>query len=239
MAGRNDFAIIRSEALGNEHVCELADALVAAELVTEQAAISAALGVVAQLGLWAYRETDDGILTRRGVSRALASTGRLLDVCWTSSVLRTIDDRTKAVRGFDDCYGDYVRRRKRDAERKRVARRTRKSGRPSDVPKTSAGCPGVQDRTESPLTPHGGDLFASLGDSVQVVRKLARHFQRDEQHPQHHAAAGWLRVCKSIDDGTALNPEAKRGKCREYAERMAAEFPDDVAAMIRRHRRGQ
>lgn len=152
MPGRNDFAIIRSEALGNEKIDAFADALIAEGLADESTALPAALGVVAMLGIWAYRETDDGVMSITEIRRAILSRGRLLNVLRTSQLLREQSDGRYYLVGFEDCYGSYVKARKEARDRMREYRASKKGAGSKNVRRTSPERSTTQDRTGQDTT---------------------------------------------------------------------------------------
>lgn len=75
MAGRGDFGVIKSRALTDQRFRDLARELRKDTRLLEALAQVTARGLVAHLGLWAMRETDDGILPGDGVLPLSAAAG--------------------------------------------------------------------------------------------------------------------------------------------------------------------
>jgi len=164
MPGREDFSIIRARLFADPRAHEAALAYLDAGIAAEATALAAVVGHVAMLGLWASRETDDGVLPgdgRAAFAAATLSSGRPADIpirCLVGAgLLRAADGGGLYLVGFRDCYEDLLRRRARDRNRKAEARSV---GCPADVPRTSHGGPGAPDRTVPdripPLPPSRG-----------------------------------------------------------------------------------
>lgn len=171
MAGRNDFGIIRSEVLTDRRVHKAADLLVSRGLATEATAFATVCGYIGLLGVWAMRETDDGVLPDDGVwaihlatVTPRAQAAQIVEVFRDADLLREQGAGQYLV-GFDAAYQAIVDRRTADREAKALkraeeaeARRLRaekiaaakaasavqdgaRNGRPQDVRTTSAGHP--------------------------------------------------------------------------------------------------
>lgn len=161
MPGRNDFAIIRARLLADDRAHKAADLYVKAGIAAAPTALAAVVGHIAELGLWASRETDDGILPDDGIGVVSVATMSPRDVARVivrsltrANLLRPVESGVY-VCGFAECYSVLFNKRNRDranAAKARAAKALRASRRRrSDVAPTSERCrSGVE--TESDCT---------------------------------------------------------------------------------------
>lgn len=129
MAGREDFAIIKARALHDARILAAADLYVARKIAREPTAHAAVVGHIAMLGLWASRETDDGIVPGDGVAVVAAATlcgramARKIVGCLAHpdvDLVTDAGDGNLRLRGFDDAYAPLIR--KRQSARQRAAK---------------------------------------------------------------------------------------------------------------------
>lgn len=154
MPGREDFAIIRARFMSDERAHTAAMLYVERGIAHHVTALASVVGHIAMLGVLASRDTDDGVLSATQIAVATMSIGCPPDVRRTmvqclqdAGLLREDRDGSFYLVGFKDCYADLLRRRKRDAKRKRESRdperkprkRTASNGRPAEVRATSGG----------------------------------------------------------------------------------------------------
>lgn len=128
MPGREDFAIIRSGLLTDERAHAVAAEYVRRRWAKEPYALATVVGHVAMLGLWASRETEDGILPGDGVTAAWAALMQprdevraILEVLTTHGMIRDVDGGRYLV-GFRDCYAPLLQRRAKNRENAAKAR---------------------------------------------------------------------------------------------------------------------
>lgn len=195
MPGSNDFAIVRARLLADDRAHRAAELYVEAGIAVAATALAAVIGHVAEIGLWAVRETDDGVLPGDGVTAiavATMSTRNVAQAVVTAltqrDLLRVREDGVY-VAGFSDCYEPLLRKRRNDAARRaqeRAGKRDAASARrrsdvqrtskrpPTDVAATSPRGRGLPDRTgpdrtgSSPQPSPGGEgggASASPSDS--------------------------------------------------------------------------
>jgi hypothetical protein len=147
MAGREDFGVLRSSFLTDARALRAADLYAAAELAHEDAALAMVAGHVAMLGLWAMRETDDGVLPGDGVSVARVATLMPTSLCrqvmaylTEAGLLRPVEAGVYLV-GFRDCYGSILDRREANREANRLARAEAAKARAERAEKVRARSP--------------------------------------------------------------------------------------------------
>ena len=129
MAGREDFGIVRSRLLTDPRARVAASSYLKAGLTTNpRFALSAVVGHVAMLGLWAMRETDDGILPGDGLAVTEVATltspdeaAIVVQALRDAELLREATGGLYLV-GFRDCYLPILDRRTANAEHNRLAR---------------------------------------------------------------------------------------------------------------------
>lgn len=194
MPGREDFAIIRARLVADERAHVAAAQYVACGLAVEATALSTVIGHVAQLSLWAMRETNSGILPGDGVSTVSVATLSPRSVaqetvkCLISSGLLRAKGTGLYIAGFRDCYSSIVAKRKADRARVASKREEQKSQRSrGDVAATSerrsgdvaaesqrtVPCRAVPCPTEpkdNPPTPNGGGGSTSSPHEPQAPR---------------------------------------------------------------------
>lgn len=128
MAGREDFGILRSQVLTDMRIHAAAAALVDKKLAVEATSFSTICGYIGLLGLWAMKETDDGVLPGDGIlpvqlattaSRSVAQ--EIVKVLIGASLLRPVDGGLYLA-GFDDCYKPIISRREANREAKALER---------------------------------------------------------------------------------------------------------------------
>lgn len=155
MAGREDFGILRSEILTDRRAHRAADLLVERTLAVEATAFPTVCGLVTLLGLWAMRETDNGVLPDDGVLTVQLATLSTRGVApeiiraLTDAGLLRVEDGGVYLVGFRDCYQPITERREANREAKALARAEAAAARAErakklktkDVPRTSAGHP--------------------------------------------------------------------------------------------------
>lgn len=144
MPGREDFAIIRARLLADERAHKAAAEYVARGIAVEATSLSTVIGHVAQLSLWAMRETNSGILPGDGVSTVSVATLSPRSVaqevvnCLVSAELLRVKATGLYIAGFRDCYSSIVAKRKADRARVASKREEEKSRRSrGDVAATS------------------------------------------------------------------------------------------------------
>lgn len=127
MPGRDDFAIIRARLLADPRARSAARAYVALGLAVKETSLGTIVGHVACLGVWASRETDDGVLPGDGVAAFIAATyvqdeaaERCVAALVESGLLRP-SEGGYYVTGFLDCYRAILA--KREADRARIAKK--------------------------------------------------------------------------------------------------------------------
>lgn len=157
MAGREDYAIVRARAISDPRLLRAAELYVETKLAREETALAAVLGHVACLGLWASRETSDGILPGDGVSMVRAATAsttsvaRRIVTCLRAEDVDLItsegcENNQLRLRGFVEAYRPLIEERLRKA---RWAQEKRERGQPNgervdvhvDATSTSSGRP--------------------------------------------------------------------------------------------------
>lgn len=128
MAGREDFGILRSEIMTDRRVHRAADLLVQRGLAVEATSFPTVCGYIGLLGLWAMRETDNGVLPDDGVlpvqlatttTRSVAQ--EIVRVLVEVTLLRP-EDAGLYLAGFEDCYKPIVDRREANKEAKALER---------------------------------------------------------------------------------------------------------------------
>jgi len=149
MPGRDDFAIIRARLLADDRAHRAAELYVEAGIAVAATALATVVGHVAEIGLWASRETDDGVLPGDGVTAVAVATMSARTVAQTAVTALMQCDLLRAqdggvyVAGFADCYWPMIQKRRSDAERKAQERAQKRDGesarRPTDVRRTSKG----------------------------------------------------------------------------------------------------
>ena len=152
MPGREDYAKISSNLLSDDRAHDAAELYVKHGIATEETALAAVVGHVAMLGLWALRETDNGVLPGDGMRAlrfAIPAPNSVLkvirDALKESKLLRNAGRNGLYVVGFRSTYESVITRRKKDRRRKRDQRKKADSGSkrpqdsPQDIPPTSAG----------------------------------------------------------------------------------------------------
>jgi hypothetical protein len=185
MPGREDFAIIRARLVADERAHKAAAEYVACGLAVEATSLSTVVGHIAQLSLWAMRETNSGILPGDGVSTIGVATlsprsvAQEVAKCLISAGLLRAKGTGLYIAGFRDCYSSIVAKRK--ADRARVASKReeqksqrsrgdvaatseRRSGDVASVSQRTVPCRAVPDRAEAeekPPSASGGSSKAS------------------------------------------------------------------------------
>lgn len=148
MPGRKDFGVLRSSFYSDERAHRAAEIYAERELAREDIAFAAVAGHVVQLGLWAMRETDDGVLPGDGVAAVLDATRMPRATCREVIAALTEAGLLRAsvaglyLVGFTECYEPIVGRRLEQAKAKREKREAEKiaatsTGHPADVSPTS------------------------------------------------------------------------------------------------------
>lgn len=146
MAGREDFGILRSGFLTDDRAGLAADLYTAKGLAREDMALATVCGHIVQLGLWAMRETDDGVIPGDGVAAIHQATMMPRSACRTviellleAKLLRTEKGGLYLV-GFVDCYASILNQR---AANREYARNNRKTAPPKveTEPKNSTSAP--------------------------------------------------------------------------------------------------
>jgi len=238
MPGREDFAIIRARLMADDRACAAADLYVEDGLAVELTALSTVVGHIAQLGLWAVRETDDGVLPGSGVGIVAAATAtprsaakRIIDALMSAGLLRDVARTSDGqggiyLVGFQDCYEAIIRKRKVDAERKAQARLgSKSSGRRSDVARTSGGRPSDVPRMSERTVPYrtGTDLSAGARGGAPLNKK--------PEEPRLLPPARWLLEAEADEECVKKAAIAGARLAKQAAERAAkrAEEADEAA----------
>jgi hypothetical protein len=174
MPGRNDFAIIRARLFADERTHAAARLYVAAGLAAEPTAVAAVVGHIAALGVWAIRETDDGVLPGTG-SIPLAGTA-FLSMGDASKAVTALADAgflksgtscgSVYLAGFRDAYGSLMR--ERETARKRAAARRRFGERSPNVRRRFA------DGSTQPYRTKDGTTVGRKGAELAKARIVAR-----------------------------------------------------------------
>lgn len=128
MAGRQDYGVLRSEFLTDARALAAAEAYTSLGLAREEVAFATVCGHIVQLGLWAMRETDDGVLPGDAVAVVRQATlmpasmcRTIIDTLRTAGLLRDVEGGVYLV-GFNDCYDSILDRRETNANANRIAR---------------------------------------------------------------------------------------------------------------------
>lgn len=177
MPGRKDFGILRSSFYADDRAQDAAEKYAALGFASSDFAFAAVAGHVVQLGLWAMRETDDGVLPGDGVAAFHDATRMPRTACrdaiaalTESGLLRPVDDGLYLV-GFVECYEPIVGRRIEQAKRKRE-QRERETVTPTS-PHVTETSPHVTPTGHADVTPTSEDVtptspgrLASTGSAV-------------------------------------------------------------------------
>ncbi len=219
MAGRNDFGILRAAFMADTRAHTAAGLFVDRGLAVETTGLATVSGVVVQLGLWAMRETDDGVLPGDGVAAAQVAT--LLPRAACKAALDALGDaglvRPKSggiyLVGFRDCYEPILdtretnrlkARAKRAKSRAKLARDTVPGDVPGDVPAPGEGTSPPLSRTTVPAVPFralpaepnppavAGDGAALAADDRAVFETIWR--KREKMLNRDHDEAARLRA---------------------------------------------
>lgn len=152
MAGREDFGILRSRFLTDDRAGRAADLYAEKGLAREDMALATVCGHITQLGLWAMRETDDGVLPGDGVAVVNHATlmprsacRLVIELLTEAKLLRPVEGGLYLV-GFLDCYASILNQR---ASNREYARNARKA--PAEKPETEA-----KNSTSAPRGVHVG-----------------------------------------------------------------------------------
>lgn len=185
MPGSDHFGKLCSSLLTDQRSHRAADLYVAHGIAVADTALATVCGHVAMLGLWAMRETDDGILPGDGLPSIQTScvtsrvTSRLIASALTDSGLLRHSSSPPGlyVSGFRDCYQGALARRASNRVRQKNFREKRKaqnSSKSTDVacdvtPSNALRNAGVtrleERRGESPKPPvTGQNEFRYWGD---------------------------------------------------------------------------
>lgn len=153
MPGRRDFGILRSEFMSDTRAHTAAALFVERGLAVEGFGLATVSGVVVQLGLWAMRETDDGVLPGDGAIAAQVATMMSRAACRSAVDALTEAGLLRArggglyLAGFRDCYEPIIdtrqlnrakAQRTREKSRKRMLAEAVPGDVPGDVPENSA-----------------------------------------------------------------------------------------------------
>lgn len=240
MAGRDDFGIIRSGLLTDARARNAAELYAQRGLAVEDTALATVCGHIGILGLWAMRETDDGVLpgdglavvedvtrTSRGRARVILQT--LLD----AELLRPVDGGVYLV-GFKSCYDSIIDRREANAESKRIARAEAKLAR--------------EERARA-LAQKEGDkksvTVTSSGRTKDVTRTSGQTSSKDNgRHADVQGTSGLTVLCRAVpcravperseakrsDPERAVPTNERSSTPRDAADAAAAVAPEAVAA---------
>lgn len=230
MPGREDFAIIRARLLSDPRAHQAATLYIERGIALEATALAAVVGHVAMLGLFASRETDDGVLPGDATIVLRMSAGCPSDVARTSAdILRTVGMTRPAdtdhgpgtyLCGFSDCYQPIVEKRRADAQRKLQARLTASTGRPKDIRGTSTGRPRDvrayrtgPDRKDPPPPPKGGEIAPSAPEQPaqqprprdrQRLARILDYVVRCGRLPEQASA---IEIRSRLRNGLLQNPD--------------------------------
>lgn len=129
MAGRNDFGILRSSFLTDHRAHRTATLFAERGLATPDHSFAAVCGYVVMLGLWAMKETDDGVLPGDGIRATLMASAvpveaarQVVQAFLDGGLLRPTPDAGLYLVGWRDCYDPIRERRAANAEANRLAR---------------------------------------------------------------------------------------------------------------------
>lgn len=125
MPGRRDFGILRSSFFSDARALRAATLYVERGLAVAPHGFATVSGHVVLFGLWAMRETDDGVLPEDGIAAAYDALRLSPEDCTKviaalvdAKLLRRVPDGLYLV-GFEDCYSQVLGKRRRDRDRPR------------------------------------------------------------------------------------------------------------------------
>ena len=170
MPGRKDFGILRSSFHYDARAHRAAVLYVERGIAVDPHGFATVAGHVVQLGLWAMRETDDGVLPGDGTAAAadalrlhLPEVAPVLAALRDAGLLRADLDGLYLV-GFVDCYAPILGKRLRDRSRPdRAAGRSDVGATSRDVEPVSNGHPPDDVATE-PTAAGRSDVGATSRD---------------------------------------------------------------------------
>lgn len=152
MPGREDFAKVQSALLTDPRAHRAADLYVGAGLAVPSTALATVVGHLAMVGVWAVRETDNGILPGDGTACLSASLmldkhgGALAKTALLAAGMLREEPTGLYLVGFRDCYASIIRkrenakaynRRQREKEaRSREGRKRRRNVAPTSSPRS-------------------------------------------------------------------------------------------------------
>lgn len=250
MAGRDDFGILRSSLFTDDRARAAAELYAARGLAVEDTALATVAGHIGMLGLWAMRETDDGVLPKDGlavvedVTRTSRGRARvILQTLTDAGLLRQSGSGIYLV-GFKDCYESIIERRDGNAEAKRISRRKAKLerkmarleiekleeslGRQHDVTGTSG-------QTSEPQVGRPSDVSMASGLTVplRAVPLRTVRSEADPPLPPEGAPGGGV-VSPAAPDGTRNGhgpaaPSAAEVAGREALAAAGIRIPDRPA----------
>jgi hypothetical protein len=251
MPGRDDFAIIRARLFADDRAHQAATLYVESGIALEATALAAVVGHIAEIGVWASRETDDGVLPGDGIGVVSVATMSPRSVAvivvrvLTQCALMRVHGQGLYVCGFADCYSAIYKKRERDREyasqaryqrKDRVSRRRRRdvgatSGRSRDDVGTESDCTAAAAaaaaESESPPS--------AAGDSASPPPDTASANGHDRP----------LTECESQLAGIVIDCLARHQGCDDAEQRFGFEMrkalrqglaePKDVRDMIAKY----
>lgn len=162
MAGRNDFGIVRSGFYFDPRTLAAAELCVLRGYAQEPFAVSLVAGLVSQLGLWAMRETDDGVLAGDGVAVVRHATSLPAALCRDvvavlreAGLLRDVEGGVYLV-GFRDCYApilDHRETNRSKAKRRRAKRKAAEAAAAAAAGDVTAAYPGTSPQRSGKVPP--------------------------------------------------------------------------------------
>lgn len=198
MAGRNDYGVLRSSLLSDDRAEKAADAMAAAGLTSKDLALSATVGVIVELGLWAMRETDDGVLPGDGIGAMRHATLMPRDACIqviailrAEKLLREVEGGLYLV-GFRECYASILRRRETNrecaAETRSKASASRSSQREKKSRQREAKQDGIHPESEQGDTSGTNSQERNLSPHVSPIETDATTETCDGLQRQQHVS---------------------------------------------------
>lgn len=186
MAGRNDYGVLHSEFLADDRAHRAAELYVERFGVPEAFALAAVVGHHTELGLWAMRETDDGVLQGDGVAALHVATlmprsacRPVVDVLVEVGLLVRCDAGV-AIVGFQAAYASVLGRR---AQNRDAAARAREA---AAAARAEADARRGARRPKAPRTRPGASAAAPKRDPDEAV--LREHGTRVPGIPEPKSA---------------------------------------------------
>lgn len=234
MAGRNDYGVLHSDFLSDARVHRAAELYVERLGVPEALSLAAVVGHHGMLGLWAMRETDDGVLPGDGVAALQVATlmprsvcRQVVEVLEAAELLVRRDAGLELARFVQD-YASVLGRRAQNRAAAAVARAeadARRAGRrpPAKAPRPRARAGAVapkRDPDEAVLREHGTRLpgipeptSAPPTPHVAPTSALRQHDVALTSAPRHADVAdqrnGSVRIEENPHTPLAGSPEAE------------------------------